>query len=109
MEAVNQATTGNQITLHTTADCEMNVKREMTGVVLSTDCLNSTDSNSGCGVQAPDDTYGQALNSIGGGVGYTHILVGNKTDASLGLCNGAPRSWHSDMVLPSIFDTIRYQ
>ncbi|MCJ1392920.1 hypothetical protein MMC18_005792 [Xylographa bjoerkii] len=68
VEAVNQATTGNQVSLHTTADCEMSVKREMTGVVLSTDCLNSTDSNSGCGVQAPEDTYGQGLNDMGGGI-----------------------------------------
>ena len=77
------------MTLHTTADCEMNVKREMTGVVLSTDCLNSTDSNSGCGVQAPDNTYGQGLNALGGGVSSTWILARNDTNDSPGLCNGA--------------------
>ena len=74
IEAVNQATTGNQVTLHTTARCSRNVKREYTGTVLSTDCLNSTDSNAGCSVQGPDDTYGQALNNIGGGVSRSFLL-----------------------------------
>ena len=72
VEAVNQATTGNQVTLHTTDGCSMSVKREETGKVLSTDCLNSTNSNAGCGVQGPGDTYGQALNNIGGGVSYMY-------------------------------------
>ena len=45
----------------------MNGKRKQTGKTLTTDCLNSTDSNAGCGVQGPADTYGQALNANGGG------------------------------------------
>ena len=73
IEAVNQATTGNQVTLHTTAGCSMDVKREETGTVLSTDCLNSTDSNAGCGVQGHEHTYGQALNKIGGGVSNLYL------------------------------------
>lgn len=68
VEAVNQATTGNQMTLHTTSGCKMNAKRKETGTVLTKDCLNSTDSNAGCGVQGAADTYGEAFNNNGGGV-----------------------------------------
>jgi hypothetical protein len=68
VESVNQGTTGNQATLHTSAGCEMDVKRIETGNVLSTDCLNSTNSNAGCGVQGPTDTYGPIFNANGGGV-----------------------------------------
>ena len=68
VEAVNAATTGNQMTLHTTNGCTMNGKRKETGKALTTSCLNSTDNNAGCGVQGADDTYGQTLNSNGGGV-----------------------------------------
>jgi len=69
VEAVNQATTGNQMTLHTTSDCSMkNVARRETGSVLTTNCLNSTDDNAGCGVRGPVATYGSALNANGGGV-----------------------------------------
>ena len=68
VEAVNQATSGNQVTLHTTKDCTMNVKRKESGKVLTTNCLNSTDDNAGCGVLGAQNTYGQALNENGGGV-----------------------------------------
>lgn len=69
VEAVNQATTGNQMTLHTSAGCTMkNVARRETGKVLSADCLNSTDDNAGCGVRGSPATYGAALNANGGGV-----------------------------------------
>ena len=68
VEAVNQGATGNQMTLHTTDGCKMNVKRKESGKVLSKDCLNSTDNNAGCGVQGPDSTYGDSLNKNGGGV-----------------------------------------
>ena len=58
VEAVNQATAGNQMTLHTSSGCTMkNVKRKETGTVLTTNCLNSTDDNAGCGVQGVVDTY----------------------------------------------------
>lgn len=46
----------------------MNVKRKETGKSLTTNCLNSTDDNAGCGVQGAVDTYGSALNANGGGV-----------------------------------------
>ncbi|MCJ1246803.1 hypothetical protein MMC30_004012 [Trapelia coarctata] len=68
IEAVNQGTSGNQVTLHTADGCSMNVKRQETGTVLATNCLNSTDNNAGCGVQGAGSTYGQTFNNIGGGV-----------------------------------------
>jgi len=67
-EAVNNATTGNQVTLHTTKGCSMKVKREETGSISATDCYNGTDSNAGCGVKGPADTFGPLMNSNGGGV-----------------------------------------
>ena len=67
-EAVNTATSGNQMTLHTTNGCSMSVKREETGNVLKRNCYNGTDDNQGCGVQGPSDTFGAALNSNDGGV-----------------------------------------
>lgn len=68
VEAVNQATTGNQMTLHTTNDCSMKVKRKETGTVVNTDCYNGTDGNAGCGVKGEVATYGEAFNDNGGGV-----------------------------------------
>lgn len=68
MEAVNTGTTGNQMTLHSTNGCSMNVKREETGNVLNENCYNGTDDNQGCGVQGPANTFGAALNSNDGGV-----------------------------------------
>lgn len=68
MEAVNQANTGNEMTLHTTNDCQMNVKRKETGKVLSKNCLNSTDSNAGCGVQGSSASFGPEFNANGGGI-----------------------------------------
>ncbi|EMC92043.1 glycoside hydrolase family 16 protein [Baudoinia panamericana UAMH 10762] len=68
MEAVNQATTGNQMTLHTTDDCKMNVKRKETGEVQTSNCYNATDENAGCGVQGAADTFGEAFNANGGGI-----------------------------------------
>lgn len=68
MEAVNNATTGNQMTLHTTNGCSMKAKREETGTQLTTNCYNGTDGNAGCGVQGPVASYGEAFNDNGGGV-----------------------------------------
>ena len=68
IEAVNQATTGNQMTLHTSDGCSMNVKRKETGSVLTTNCYNGTDNNAGCGVQGPAASNGPVFNSNGGGV-----------------------------------------
>ncbi|KAI0133088.1 glycoside hydrolase family 16 protein [Hypoxylon sp. NC0597] len=68
MEAVNQATDGNQMTLHTTDDCTMSAKRIMSGSSLNTDCYNATNDNAGCGVRSAADTYGSAYNDASGGV-----------------------------------------
>ncbi|OAA66978.1 beta-glucanase [Niveomyces insectorum RCEF 264] len=68
MEAVNQATAGNSVTLHTTGDCTMaDVKREMAGKALQADCHNTTDGNAGCGVDGAPATFGAAYNNAGGG------------------------------------------
>lgn len=69
MEAVNQGTSGNQVTLHTTDDCTMkSVERLMYGTVDQADCHNSTNSNAGCGVTGNSSTYGTSFNDIGGGI-----------------------------------------
>lgn len=70
LEAVNEATDGNQMTLHTTEGCKMNRKRKETGEALTKDCWNATNSNSGCGVQGKVATYGEEFNSNGGGVSF---------------------------------------
>lgn len=68
MEAVNVVgSTYNQMTLHTTKDCSMNVKRKETGTVMTTNCLNSTDDNAGCGINAGNATFGTGYNNAGGG------------------------------------------
>jgi hypothetical protein len=70
MEAVNVVgSTNNQMTLHTDAGCTMNVKRKETGKVLTTNCVNSTDENAGCGVSPVDNTtFGDTFNNNGGGI-----------------------------------------
>ncbi|KAI1342054.1 glycoside hydrolase family 16 protein [Xylariaceae sp. FL0016] len=69
MEAVNQATDGNQMTLHTSEGCTMsNIKRKETGDVLQGNCYNEVNDNAGCGVQGPTDSYGSAYNNASGGI-----------------------------------------
>lgn len=68
MEAVNAATDGNQMTLHTTDDCWMGVKRIMSGSVLEQNCYNVTNENAGCGVSGDTDSYGTAYNDNEGGI-----------------------------------------
>ena len=68
MEAVNTATTGNQMTLHTRDGCKMNVKRKEQGKSLTTNCFNGTDDNAGCGVQGSPPTFGEEFNNNGGGI-----------------------------------------
>lgn len=46
----------------------MKVKRNATGRVLTTNCLNSTGDNAGCGVKGQEASYGKAFNDAGGGV-----------------------------------------
>lgn len=68
MESVNQADNGNQMTLHSTGGCSMDVRRKQTGETEQKNCDYSKNSNAGCGVKGEDDSYGQAFNGNGGGV-----------------------------------------
>jgi hypothetical protein len=69
MEAVNVVSNAeNQMTLHTSKGCSMGVKRKETGKSLTTNCLNSTDDNAGCGVSAGSNTFGVEYNTAGGGI-----------------------------------------
>jgi hypothetical protein len=70
MEAVNVVgSTYNQMTLHTTKGCSMGVKRKETGKSLQNSCVNTTNENAGCGVNAGEKvTYGDQFNENGGGV-----------------------------------------
>lgn len=68
MEGANLNDIGNQVTLHTTNGCNMNVKRKQTGHSLHENCYNGTDGNAGCGVRGPQDTIGAGFNQAGGGI-----------------------------------------
>lgn len=68
MEAVNQADDGNQMTLHTSDGCSMNVRREQTGKPQQTNCDATKNDNVGCGVEGDTDSYGQAFNQGNGGI-----------------------------------------
>ncbi|KAJ5146504.1 Endo-1-3(4)-beta-glucanase [Penicillium bovifimosum] len=66
LETTNQGSHGNEVTLHTTKGCKMDVKRKQTGQTIYTDC--HSDGNAGCGVAGDEFTYGEAMNRRGGGV-----------------------------------------
>ena len=68
IEATNKGNAGAQSVLHTTAGCSMDVKRKQAGKALQASCNYKKNDNAGCGVQGAQDTYGQALNSAGGGI-----------------------------------------
>lgn len=68
MEATNQADDGNQMTLHSTKDCSMDVKRKMSGSVEKDNCDKDANGNAGCGVEGDKDTFGVKYNDNGGGV-----------------------------------------
>ncbi|KAL7790879.1 family 16 glycoside hydrolase [Trichoderma ceciliae] len=68
MEATNQADDGNQMTLHTSSGCSMDVKRKQTDKALQDNCDSSKNGNAGCGVQGADGTFGMAYNNNGGGI-----------------------------------------
>ncbi|KAK5993586.1 putative glycosidase C21B10.07 [Cladobotryum mycophilum] len=68
MEATNQASDGNQMTLHTTGGCAMDVKRKQTDKGLQDDCNHEKNGNAGCGVKAQDNTFGTQYNTAGGGI-----------------------------------------
>jgi hypothetical protein len=68
MEAVNQATDGNYMTLHTTKGCDMDHKRVQSGKELQATCDHSVNNNLGCAVTGPKASFGSDLNAAGGGV-----------------------------------------
>ncbi|KAJ5089040.1 hypothetical protein N7532_007724 [Penicillium argentinense] len=68
LETTNEGSHGNEVTLHTTKGCNMDVKRKETGSPVYKSCDNTTNSNSGCGVMGDESTYGEAMNNNGGGV-----------------------------------------
>lgn len=68
LETTNEGAHGNEVTLHTTPGCKMNVKRKQTGYPVFQNCDNSTHENAGCGVIGDPSTYGQAMNAAGGGI-----------------------------------------
>lgn len=69
MEAVNVvSSTKNQMTLHTSSGCSMDVKRKETGKAIHSSCVNSTNANAGCGVHGHSESYGAGFNAAGGGV-----------------------------------------
>jgi hypothetical protein len=68
LEATNNGTDGNAVTLHTRPGCSMDVRRKETGDAIYTTCDNSTNGNAGCGVKGPSLSYGAEMNANGGGV-----------------------------------------
>lgn len=68
MEAVNNATSGNQVTLHTKSGCKMDHKRKQTGTTTHDNCYWAANNEAGCGVQGNASTFGEDFNTLGGGV-----------------------------------------
>ncbi|KAJ5837097.1 hypothetical protein N7447_003123 [Penicillium robsamsonii] len=68
LETTNLGSHGNEVTIHTTKGCKMDVKRKQTGQATFKNCDNATNGNSGCGVIGDEYTYGEAMNDRGGGV-----------------------------------------
>ncbi|KAG8669694.1 hypothetical protein FPOAC2_09037 [Fusarium poae] len=68
MEATNKAEDGNQMTLHTTKGCSMDVRRKNTGETLRKNCNHELNDNDGCGVKSDADGYGTGFNKNGGGI-----------------------------------------
>ncbi|KAI2680104.1 CAZyme family GH16 [Penicillium roqueforti] len=68
LETTNIGSHGNEVSIHTTKGCNMDVKRKHTGQAIFKNCDNSTNGNSGCAVIGDEYTYGEAMNNRGGGV-----------------------------------------
>ncbi|KAJ5161968.1 hypothetical protein N7492_007360 [Penicillium capsulatum] len=68
VESNNKGTHGNSMTLHTTKNCKMDVKRKQSGSTQQKDCLYTANANAGCGVEGPKSSYGEDFNKNGGGV-----------------------------------------
>lgn len=65
----------NQMTLHTSAGCTLSTPMAASGSIRDLNCDAFASSNNlGCGVQDPSvRSFGEGLNSAGGGVWVTHI------------------------------------
>ena len=69
MESINQGTSGNLMTLHSTGSCSMDVKRKQTGSANHDNCDHDANANAGCAVDTKANaTFGAALNDDGGSV-----------------------------------------
>ncbi|CAG8108395.1 unnamed protein product [Penicillium olsonii] len=68
LETTNGGSQGNEITLHTTKGCSMNVKRKQTGQVLANKCDDTQHGNAGCGILGNSSSYGEVMNNNGGGI-----------------------------------------
>lgn len=68
VQAIDDGSRGNQITLHTKEKCDVDVRREQTGNALGTDCQNVDGNNSGCGVERSGSRSSLEFNENGGGV-----------------------------------------
>ncbi|KAG2008383.1 glycosyl hydrolase family 16 [Coprinopsis cinerea AmutBmut pab1-1] len=67
LEGVNDQSP-NQVTLHTSAGCEMPPERMQTGTPAFNNCDAAVNFNAGCGVKIQDSrSYGPAFNAMGGG------------------------------------------
>ena len=79
------ANTGNQVTLHTSAGCDMSgIKRIETGTPVTTAC--NSKGNTGCIVQAPPPTSGEQFNQNGGGVSCRNFFFFFFFCLSLNVC-----------------------
>ena len=68
VESVNQADNGDQMTSHTSHNCNMDAKRKQTGNTISKSCWNETDDNAGCRIAGPQNTSGESFNANGGDI-----------------------------------------
>ena len=68
LETTNVGSHGNEVSIHTTNGCSMDVKRKQTGQAIFKNCDSATGGNSGCGVIGDENSYGEAMNNRGGGV-----------------------------------------
>ncbi|KAL2827234.1 concanavalin A-like lectin/glucanase domain-containing protein [Aspergillus cavernicola] len=66
LEAVNNGTMGNMVSLHTTEGCKMDVERKQTGSAgFNIGCDQGV---SGCGVMGGPETFGEEMNRNEGGI-----------------------------------------
>ncbi|OOQ88995.1 putative endo-1,3(4)-beta-glucanase [Penicillium brasilianum] len=68
LESHNHGAHGNELSLHTTAGCDMNVERRHAGMSMDGNCDIGAAGNAGCAVIGDPSTYGVEFNTEGGGV-----------------------------------------